>query len=495
MPRTQRSRRFVISYADWGGGLQEFTSPLWVNDTESPFLENIDNQKPGVLSKSLGYVREGSGTATGAVNGLGVFSVEDGSDTLLRAFSTSIDQRSGTGTGASWVSVYSGLATGADKVEFINGYFDDEERVYFTSGLSNNLAYWNGTSTGVVTGVKAKHIDLYRNKLFMGNVSVSVVTGTGTGTGYGTETHPVRVQWTSEGTDVLDVENDFFDDMGQAITAVKTFADKLYVFSEDKVATYDEFSLRTLPGNYGTTSARSVKIIDQALIWYNRGGVYMYGGAGSPQLISRKVQGWIDAIVDPEAVGAGVDKYGRYNLYIGDVTYDGTSYEDVVLIYDPKMNCWLKESSRPFGVWSRVRNGGSFEVYAGSVNSESVFKVHSGYGNNGSGIASEWVTAKFDLGKPDDLKNFYTVYATYEPQNTNEYLTIKYRLDGDTAWSQIEGTSNNVPLSGTGDIAVKKLALKNAQGKFIQLQVTHTSSANSFKLYKLELEADTYSSQ
>lgn len=476
--------------------MQEFTSPLWVNDTESPFLENIDNRRPGVLSKSLGYTEIGSGTATGAVRGLGAFSQEDGTDTLLKLVDTTIYQRSGTGTGTTWETVYSGFATGdTTPAEMVNGYFDDQERVYVTTGRNNHLFYWNGTGTGTVTGVKAKHIDLYRNKLFMGNVEVAVVTGTGSATGYNNETHPVRVQWTSEGTDVLDTDNDFFDDLGQAVTAVKTFSDKLYVFSEDKVASYDEFSLRTLPGNYGTTSARSVQIVDEVLIWYNRGGVYMYGGAGSPQLISRKIQGWIDVIVNPEDVSAGIDKYGRYNLYIGDVTYEGTAYTDVVLIYDLRMNCWLKESSRPFGVWTRVRNGGSFDVFAGSVDGENVYQVHSGYSNNGSGIASEWITSKFDMGKPYDLKNFYSVFVTYEPQNTSEYITLKYRLDGESNWAQIEGSNNNIPLSGSGDIAVKRLDLNNAQGKFIQLQATHTSSGNGFKIYKVELEADTYSSE
>jgi hypothetical protein len=219
----------------------------------------------------------------------------------------------------------------------------------------------------------------------------------------------------------------------------------------------------------------------------------MYGGAGKPQLISRKIQGVIDVISSPTAVAGGLDKYGRYLLYIGDITYSGTAYTDVCLRYDVNLNAWDMLPNRPFGDFTLVKSGGTFISYAQDVDNDKVWQVDGSQGLNGGTTASEWQTPKFDVDLPDRVKNFYNLYISFKPQNVSEYITVKYRLDGDSAWSTIGGTTNNLDLSGTDLIKTTKLVLPaNTQGKYLQLQLTHSSITGTFDIYEIKLEFDIF---
>jgi hypothetical protein len=68
---------------------------------------------------------------------------------------------------------------------------------------------------------------------------------------------------------------------------------------------------------------------------------------------------------------------------------------------------------------------------------------------------------------------------------------VKYRTDGTGTWNQIGGTNNNIPLTGTDEIKNYELVLpSNVRGKFLQLQFTHSSSVDGFKIYNINLKYD-----
>lgn len=478
MPNIRRTQRFSKTYRDFSGGVQELTSPLWMQDNESPFATDVDIRKPGILGKSLGYSEAGSGTASGRVKGLGVFEKEDGTYTLLKVHDNDLHSYTGSG----WTNLYSPFTSNStDKATFTNAFLDNEDRIYITTGHNDNLFYYNGSASGSVSNVKAKHMDLFNNRLYLANVKLTSTT------------YPIRVQYSGLGVDTFDTTNDFFDDVGEPIEGLKTYAGKLHVWTENKLFAYDGYSLTEIPGDYGTKSARSIQIVEGRLLWHNRGGVFMYAGAGLPTLISRKIQGWIDVISSASNVAGGIDSKGRYLLYIGDVTYQGTSYTDVCLRYDVLNNTWEVLLNRPYGVFALQKSGGTYISYAGDVDNDKVWIVDGAQGLNGSTLPSEWQTPKYDAGEPEDQKNFYAVDITYKPQNVATYVTVKYRIDGSSSWSQIGGTTNNIDLSGTDLIKNARLVLPaNTAGKFIQLQFTHSSSSSSFEIYEIKLVCDMY---
>jgi hypothetical protein len=484
---TQRTGRVKTKYNDFSGGVQVYTSPLWVKDNETPFCKNVDISRPGKLKKALGYTELGTETGTDAPRGSFIFDKEDGTsevykltDDTLKKYSDSswstISGGSTIGAGTAhmegvlmYINTGTGVGTGADS--FV-------ERMYFTVGLSDEVKYTNGSTIGQIASTYAKHLEAYKSRLYLGNVK------------QGSNTYPSRVIYTEISSDTVESTN-YIDDFGEPITALKEYSGSLFFFGENKLAAYDEYKLQTIPGNFGTTSSESVQKAMGRMIWYNRSGVYMYAGGTSPQNISKRVQDWIEAISDPDEVTAGIDEEERYNLYIGDVTVDGTAHSDVVLRYDLSLNAWDILPDRPFKYWVRQRSGGVFKIYASDVDNDKVWQVNNGRTLNGDSIVSEWQSAKLDMGQPDTYKNYYEAFVVFKPTGASEHLSLQYRLDGDTSWSNIGDTLNNVSVSGSDDIETKRLVFpKNVQGKMIQFKLGHTSSSNGFDLYELNIKND-----
>ena len=484
---TQRTTRVKTKYNDFSGGVQVFTSPLWLADNETPFCKNVDISRPGELRKALGYTELGTVTGTDAPRGGFVFNKESGSSEVYKLVNNALSKYSGS----AWVEVTGGdsIATGTSHMDssqmFINtgtgvgtGADSFVERTYMAIGLSDVIKYTDGTNIGEVADTYAKHIASYKSRIYLGNVK------------QGSNTYPSRFIYSDINSDDF-TSTSYVDDMGEPITALKEYSGSLFIFSENKLAAYDEYKLQIIPGNFGTTNSETVQEVKGRLIWYNRGGVFMYAGGELPQEISKRVQGWIEAISDPTEVTAGIDDNDRYCIYIGDVTVDGDSYSDVVLRYDISLNAWDILPDRPFKYWMRQRSGGVYVIYATDVDAEKVWKVNSGRTLNGSTILSEWESAKLDLGQPDTYKNFYKADVTFKPQGVNEFFTLQYRLNGATGWSNIGNTTSNVSVSGSDDIETKRLIFpQNTQGKMIQFKLSHTSSGNGFNLYDITLNND-----
>jgi hypothetical protein len=482
----QRTSRVKNKYNDFSGGVQVYTSPLWTTDNETPFCQNVDISRPGELRKALGYTQLGTTTGGSAPRGGFVFDKEDGTSTIFKLTGGTLSKWGGSSwsnlSGSTidsstdpiearlmYINTGTGIGTGADT--FI-------ERMYFTLGLNDEVKYTEGSTIGEIANVYAKHIEAYKGRIYLGNVK------------QGSKAHPTRVLYGAVSDDDF-TDPDFIDELGEPVTALKEYSGSLFIYSENKLAAYDEYKLQVIPGSYGTTSSATVQDVMGRLVWYNRGGVYMYQGGGSPQEISKRVQDWIEAISDAKEVTAGVDEEDRYNLYIGDVTVGGVAYSDVVLRYDVTLNAWDILPDRPFKYWLRKRSGGVFEIYATDVDQDRMWRVNNGRSLNGAEIESVWQSAKLDMGQPDTLKNFYKAHVVFKPQGVNEYFTLQYRLDGATGWNNIGNTTSNVSVSGSDDIEVKKLEFPgNTQGQFIQFKLSHNSTGHGFNLYELNINND-----
>lgn len=486
-----RKERINQEYINFSGGIQSFTSPLLLQTDENPFCRNVDIRKPGILQKALGYAQLGSGSGTS--NNRGVFSwdKEDGSTELYHVYND--DLYNYTGTASGWATVGTALgATGSFPVEwavhFVNtgtgvgsGADTFIERIYISQGLTQGvIKYTAGASISGIANVYAKHLATYKGRLYAGNVI------------QGTKTHQTRVIYSDvSGEDFPD--NNYFDDMGEPIIALREFSGALFVFTENKVAYYDEYKLTPLNANGGTTNAETVQVTESRLLWYNRGGVYMYAGGTEGVLISRPVDKWLDEVSDALVVTGGLDYKGRYCLYIGDATVDGDSYSDVILRYDVLINAWDILTDRPFKYWTRNKAGGVYEAYTTNPDGQEVWQGDLNYSLDSATQVSCYETPLL-YGSPkniDDEKTAYRIEMTYKPTNQSEYITVKYRANGTGSWSTIGGTTDNVALTGTDEVKVVELVLPaKVRGKFLQLQLSHSSAVDGFDIYGINLKYD-----
>ena len=488
MARTKRQRK---NYIDFSGGVQGFTSPLLLNENESPLFVNADIRRPGKLRKTGGFLQIGSGSGVGDNRGVFAWNKEDGSSELYQVFNENLYKYTGTASGFQTVGTALG-ATGSHPVEwavsFINtgtgvGSAADTfiERLYISQGLDQGtIKFTTGTSISGVADIYAKHLEEYKGRIYAGNVK------------QGSNTYNTRVIFTDISSDDFPNAN-YFDDMGEPIKALKEFSGALFVFTENKVATWDEYSLTPLNVQGGTTNKETVQISENRLLWYNRGGVYMFAGGTESTLISRPVTDWTEAISDADAVTGGIDSKGRYNLYIGDVTVDGVAYSDVVLIYDVLINAWSVQANRPFKYWTLNSAAGVYEAYVTDPDNVKVYQKDVGYSLDGATQTTTYQTAKL-YGNLDDVDNYkmgYRIEVVFKPTNVTEYLTVQYRVGGTGSWSNIEGTTNNVLMSGTDDIKIQELVLpENTRGKFIELKFSHSSAVSGFEIYGVNLIYD-----
>lgn len=455
--------------------MQVLTSPIARRDEQCEFAYNVGIRKPGVLYKATGYSQVGTSGSAGRIKGLGIHSNSNGTETLIKLYNTTLSKW----TGSAWSSLSTAYTNNhTDKANMNYAYVDDEDRLYIATGHNDNVSFTNATTVTFITDTKAYCVESYRGRIYLGNVKL------------GTTTYSSRVLYSPVNADTFDNDNDFFDDMGEPITALKSYGGYLYIFSERKVARFDGSSLVFVPSTYGVCNNSCVQVSNGILFWGNRSGVYAYAGEGLPTLVSRAIEPVWDSIAAMASVEGYLDAYGRICFNTGDYSYGSFSGTNNILIYDPLLKAWTASDTTPFcrGAVSYDRAG--IKAYVGDDANDKVYQISTTYGASGSAMTATWDSPKWDAGHPDKRKTFYNINVAYKPSNVSAYLTVKYRLDGATSWSAIEGSANNVSLSGTDLIKFATLRLPQyTQGQTIQLQITE-SSTNSWEVYRIEVEYD-----
>jgi hypothetical protein len=240
-----------------------------------------------------------------------------------------------------------------------------------------------------------------------------------------------------------------------------------------------------------------VQVTDEVLLWYNRGGVYMYAGGTQPVLVSRPVKEVLDVVQDADKVSAGIDSEMRYCLHIGDINYNGDSLKDVVLRYDPLMNSWTILTDRKPRYWTLNHAGGVYESYGidGSVNGENaVYQADIGYSLIGDSQKSLYQSPKIfgtDVANVHDLKNGYKLQVAYKPTGNDEYLSVSFRADGTGEWKYVDNKTDNISLASDKEIEVVELRLPmGVVGKFLEVRFEHESEVGGFEIYAVNVIYD-----
>jgi hypothetical protein len=450
------------------GGMNQKTSPLFIADNECELVQNYHMDNLGSLTKRAGIANLiGQTVNDKAITGLYFFADNIGTDytNLLVRVSTFIKKI----TTNAWAnSLATGLTDGAQ------GYFATFiDYVFHTDGgnsamaSSADLSTW-GTTNCLAT-LKPKYVCQWEDRVYALNDASSTA-------------YPSRIYWSplpsgtplaitwAPTTDYADINPDDNDE----ITWGEPFGTKMLIFKTKAIYnwTFGQVEPDKLI-EVGTPEGRTVKQTQGICFFANEYGVYAYTGYGKPLKISKKVQGFIDAVTSWTSTRAEVDD-DHYCLYIGDVTVGGVAYSKVMLVYTLSIKGWHFETY-PFAITAMARfrrlTTGTTEIYDTIyLGDDDGYVYRKGTGTadyNGTTIANingRIITKEyplFDFPKTSQLQNLWFL------AQKGTGARVNYRIDrGDwKPWKDLKQRITEGALSG--------------RAKTIQFSITDNSQTQS----------------
>ena len=258
------------------------------------------------------------------------------------------------------------------------------------------------------------------------------------------------IDWTTATSFVSFGQND-----GDQITGGISAFDKLIVFKHFSMWLYDEDSARK-QANVGCDSYRSIIDIFGVPYWFNRQGVWRWAGA-QPQLVSNKVQKFIDAIDQTKLNETiGVQHEFEYRVFIGDVTVEGYAYTNTWLCFDTRREKWYIRCT-----YNNIKSAASYikndkkRAYFGTDNRyimKFATKVDEIYDDDGNEIDSFFITNNLDHGAPSLIKhsNHLTLFSQY-----TQSMKIAVDTDNNNTYTEnlgqiLDKNVNEIDISSSG---------------------------------------------
>lgn len=467
----------VKPYIDLSGGMNINTSPLFMKENECEVIQNYHLDILGSLTKRPGiayligqitdnipilnmyFFKDSQGTDNSNV--LVGLNATGGGSQVIKKITTNAWANSKTGDTASAIPVF---ATFIDYVFRTNGAD--------AMGTSADLTSW-GTTNALAT-LLPKFVTVWEDRVWALNDNSSTK-------------YPSRIYWSSlpSGTPLAitwtPASNyaDINPDDNDSITWGEPFGKVLLIFKEKAIYrfTFGQVEPDKMPGVQGTPQGLTVKQTQGICFWANKYGVWALSNPyGIPQLISKRMQSFIDAIPTLANMRAEVDQ-DHYKLYIGDVTVERETYNNCVLVYTISKKTWHIETY-PFEVKAMARMErktlGTTEIYDDIYLGDDdgfVYRTNTGTadynGTTQTPISGKILTKEYPLPLfpyKSELKKMW-VLAKY-----GIGARVNYRLDrkSDTPWNSFGDVTERVTektLSG--------------KGRTIQLSITDNSVQKS----------------
>lgn len=414
-----------VRYLEFSGllniGVTDFNKPV----NELSAMKNCYEYEIGKLQKVPGYslISNSQVVDTKSVNFLHYYNQPSSGNNYLIAGSDSgsdyIFEYIAPDLGSpitSWTSITSGTITGRagaeiSAVNYLGKVFGVgiDGSTYLSPFTISTITYSTADSD-LTSMAKGKYIVKYRDLLYVLNCYITTTKYSSRAYFCSTPTAGA-ITWT--------VATDFIEfgyDDGDEITGGCEAFDRLIVFKHFSMWKYDETERKQI-ADIGCDSFKSIVKVDGIPYWFNRFGIWRWGGA-QPQLISNKVGLFIDAITQTNLANCiGVQYNREYRLFIGDVTVNGISYTNTWLCFDTQKEKWYVRCT-----FNTVKSASLFieaskqRTYFGDDDGyvyKFANKVDNIYSDNGNEIDSFFVTNNLDLGAPEIKKftNHMTVFS------------------------------------------------------------------------------------
>jgi hypothetical protein len=402
------TRRFDLS-----GGVQIKSNKYLMNKNQVLRAQNVISPTIGSFTKRKGYTQLGDAmTASNNIlmNTEFQYGVTPTRKHIVVCDNTGTESEVYVNAAGTWTQQAQNLTAGAKArgTDFVDYFFLAN---YSDATRSYDGASWS-TSTNVTSAPKAKFIESYRDRIYLGYCNVSSTA------------YPSRVYFSSlpDASNAItwDTTNDWFfveTNDGDVITGLAKNKVYLIIFKENSMHRYDgtqnDTNLRPISWNLGAVSQESIVVAENDIYAMSNKGVTLFTGA-KPQVISRPMQPFIDRInwANKGDICGGL--WGDHILhFIGTLTSalpgDSSALTNVVLDYDYSQNEWtyhtVPDTIRTFGT---ITSSGSKVLTFGDANGE-MFTWDSGTTDDGTAIATNVELVMWPSG-PETLNTFQSIH-------------------------------------------------------------------------------------
>lgn len=448
----------------------------------------------------------GGGGDAGVVYASMVLQQESGADIFLRLVDGSgagVQLQKYSPTTNLWVDVGSNIGTADDRVDFSWTYIQiaGEDRVYFTNGVTD-LHYTNGTTVTDVAGVRGRYVTSQGNVLIMGCM---------------TDVHPANAcVYASAGTHRFYLDDGIEDYtttsqifwVDGVVTGVKAFNWLVYVFTESDGMFEVDLNGGYIPrkiSTHGTMSPKSIAIGGDAMFWADQYGIWYLPIGGSIQKISKSVDKIYKCVTGANfyQLTGGVNCNEQYELHLGDLTFEGTAYKKVVLLYEIEQsrfydrNVWRidvdKFHANNIVTWANAY--GFLTTFYGDRLTQTTYQTDYGYLDIDKNIAMVWQSKDFVLANDKQEVTLEDIYLRYEPLGSGDIPVVVYARIDTGPWVTVKTLNlpnsshphNTVrmqaPMGLTGRcMAIRITSTSNLQTKFRNILVTYSSNSSERRL-------------
>jgi hypothetical protein len=293
------------------------------------------------------------------------------------------------------------------------------------------------------------------------------------------------ISWTDDGTDsgagYIPIEQ---EDGGGAITALEKVPGYLLIFKERSLKRWDGNS--TYPDdliNVGVASQEAVCRGRGMVFIANQQGVWVTNG-GYPQRISKAIQDMWDVIpaANIDDIATFCDENYVY-AYVGDLTVDGNTLNNVCFKYNIDSQTWdVYSYYNEFTCFTWYIDSSKKVIVGGDKNGQAL-KLNSGntdYHSTVQPITYTIETQDLDFGSRGRIKEITELLTYTQNIRTGSILYRANSLE-DKAWKSIRNITQDV----------EQIDNFKARGNWFNFKVTGASDSGSVKFQGFEFPVDS----
>ncbi len=457
-----------IELISFHGGINRKVSPLLIKLEEARIAKNVDLDEIGTLKKAKGYIAFLNAPTTDDVLSLYPFyKISATTDRYFLRDSGGNVYKNGAST---WDLITGAIGLSSTIIPVWVTY----KNIAMRFNGSDTPKKYDGSTFGSLGGSppNGNIAALFKDRVYVAGVFPNYST-----IYYSEIGNPEN--WPTFNN--YDVDNND----GDRVMELQPISDSLIIFKEFSMWEYqvdrlnNPATLRYITKDAGTTSRRSIVNIGGILYFFNRRGIYQFAGK-YPDLISLKVQDFIDAIPDPYAVIAW-KKDNKYHLSIGNVTVKNKTYNNCVLVYDTLQDTWIiRTLAHPIkSVSDFIDSNKNLKVYLGS-SSGKTFEWGNGYKYDTTPIEMEYETGIIELPEAKIEKLFREI-LTRSANVPKSPVTVHYSIDGGK-WEELGKIDKTIASITKSDF--------RKRGRDISLRFYEVSDKETKEMYSAKIYYD-----
>lgn len=498
------SNNQIFKVYDFSGGLNEKGQNVHLKENETPYCKNVVFDELGALAKRKGYSSL-LDTAIGIdqpIDGLYIFHKNDGTRYMIAVAGGGayrIDEENRT---ASLLQYGDGTSVNDLSDTDYVGFTTWGNTCYIANGVDPIMEF-DGTSVVKWDSAipKGKYITSHKNMIFWAGDSTSPSEL------YFSEISPPA------GSPGSYKSIKFQTDDGDKIMNIIKQQDNLVVFKTDSIhvlygSSEYNFSKREVQPTIGTIAPKTVTNLQNSIFFLYRDGVYIFDGSNT-KLISNKIEPTIMSISEPNQCAGAVNNQ-KYFLAYSDGIVGSTN--DKVMVFSTIHGSWTRFDNYPVNMWNNFDGSqdGAVnleELYFGSAEEGQIYKVGTGYDDDGEDISVEWRSKFYDMDAIEIVKTFRHIMVdnltvgsfkfTYDVDKgtiTRSFDIVgliddeKYLWDSQD-WADDDGTIEDNELVWSPDESAKIFGSplpSGTYGRNIRFIITDSSQEN-LKLFGITL--------